>query len=194
MKGAKKEEVKLNKRIFVVLGIILLFVVCSLVINIFEKFGVNSNTEEPGAGGITGKQIQTANYEGNSNNETQVETYYLSNEQINILNQTILSSAFVKDIPDKGIVALRFYDFIGEQRIWIKDTLICSEGFINEGTSDMTLIMHAKYISQLNGTNLCDVVKSAQTNGEMWVESEENNAKLFLKYSNMMKYKECLGL
>jgi len=117
----------------------------------------------------------------------------ITTEQKNLIGQTLSSSAFVKDMPEKGIIALRFYDFFLGERIWHDDILIGKSGILSGGTPDMTLMMHARYISQLNGANLCDVISSAKTNGEMWVESDQSDAKLLFKYSGMIKYRDCLG-
>jgi len=112
---------------------------------------------------------------------------------MNIIGETLFSSEFVKALPDNSIIALNFYDFVDGKRIWLNEVLVGKEGIVKDGEPDMKLMMHARYVSQLNGTNLCDVINNAKTNGEMWVESEQSNTKLFFKYAGMMKYKDCLG-
>ena len=123
----------------------------------------------------------------------QVEIVPLSQEQINIVGQNVLSSEFVGDLPSKGAIALQFYDFQNGERIWQSGFLIGQDGFLSSGTPDLVLIMHAKYISSLDGTNLCEVIQAAQANGDMWVETEASNAKLFLKYAGMIKHRDCFG-
>ena len=157
-----------NKKVIILLGIILLIVLCFFIIK-DKKIEISGNV---------GAQIQINP---------------LSNEQIKIVGQTILSSEFIKDLPNNGAIALQFYDFVDGQRVWQSGFLIGKEGFLSEGTPDIILIMHSKYISQLDGTNLCDVVKSAQANNDMWMETEENEAKLLLRYSGMLKYRDCFG-
>ena len=124
---------------------------------------------------------------------SQVEIVPLSQEQINIVGQTVLSSEFIGDLPKKGAIALQFYDFRDGERIWQSGFLIGKDGFLTSGTPDIVLIMHSKYISYLDGTNLCEVIQAAQANNDMWVETEASNVKLLLKYSGMIKHRDCFG-
>jgi hypothetical protein len=105
-----------------------------------------------------------------------------------------MGSPMIKDLPSNGVIALRFYDFFLGERIWQPDILIGKTGILTSGTPDMVLIMHERYIDQLNGSNLCDVITSANKNGEMWTESSLSTTKLLLKYSGMLKYKSCFGM
>jgi hypothetical protein len=202
MKKSKKGKRKFNKKIIAAFGIILLLIIGFFVIAKFEKTGINGNAEKSKTADNTNKQVQIANSSSGNSGEgnniatpvaTQTQIYVLNDEKTNLLNQTVLSSEFIKDFPEKGIIALRFYDFIGEQRIWVKDILIGKHGLLNEGKPDLVLIMHAKYVAQLNETNLCDVIKTAKTNGEMWSESEKSDVELLFKYSGMIKYRNCFG-
>jgi hypothetical protein len=117
----------------------------------------------------------------------------ITSAQKDLISQTILASAFVKDLPSDGIIALRFYDFFLGERIWHPDILIGKTGILSSGTPDLVLIMHARYISQLNGGNLCEVIQAANAAGEMWTESEYSDLKLMSKYSGMLKYRDCFG-
>jgi hypothetical protein len=118
----------------------------------------------------------------------------ITDAQRTLISQTITGSQMIKDLPSNAVIALRFYDFYLGERIWQPDILIGKTGVITSGTPDMVLIMHARYINQLNGANLCEVTTSAKTNGEMWMESSLSTTKLLLKYSGMMKYKSCFGM
>lgn len=178
MKKIRKEKIKLSKKLYFISGVIILLIVGFIIINGGEKEEVN-NTQNNSAG-QTNKSVSSP-----------IPT--LNSEQMNLLNQTISSSEFIKDLPENGVIALQFYDFSGENRIWRKSVLIGKNGFLNSGKPDIILKMHSKYIYDLNGANLCDVISSARTNGEMWAESDESNAKLLFKYSGMIKYRECLG-
>lgn len=169
MKKIKKFRKIFNKKRLIILGIIILVIIGFFVIIKDKKLEISGNT-----GG-------------------QVQIHPLNNVQINIIIQTVLSSEFISDLPKNGVIALQFYDFVDGQRIWQSGFLIGKDGFLSEGEPDIVLIMHSKYISQLDGTNLCDIVKAAQTNGDMWVETEESNAKLLFKYSGMIKYRDCFG-
>ena len=165
-------RMKLNKkRWLIAAGIVVVVVIALIVILKLVK------TEAPSGGG-GGEQI---------------EIVPLSQEQINILSQNVLSSEFIGDLPSKGIVGLQFYSFENGERVWHSGFLIGKNGFLSSGTPDLVLIMHAKYISELNQKDLCEVVQSAKANGDMWVESEKSNAKLLLKYAGMMKHRDCFG-
>jgi competence protein ComGC len=183
MKKSKMKKIKLNKSILIILSVIILLIIGFFVFLSPKELETTVNTPQA-----------TGNAGGSTVTPTPVKKYYLDEEQKNILGQTLLSSEFVKDIPKEGIIALKFYDFVNGERIWLERVLIGSEGFLNSGEPDMTLMMHGRYISQLNGANLCDIINNAKTNGEMWVESEQSNTKLFFKYAGMMKYRDCLGL
>lgn len=163
----KLKKIKKHKKWLIASGILVLLVVLLIVVPKLGKSGV-------GGGG-------------------QVEIVPLSQEQINLVGYTVLSSEFIGDLPSKGAIGLQFYDFEGGERIWQNGFLIGKGGFLNSGTPDLVLIMHTKYISSLDGTNLCEVVQAAQANDDMWVESEESNAKLLLKYSGMIKHRNCFG-
>ncbi len=162
---------KNKKRWLIAAGIVVLIVIVLIVI-------LKSGKPEAGSGGGSGEQI---------------EIVPLSQEQINILSQNVLSSEFIGDLPSKGIVGLQFYSFENGERIWHSGFLIGKDGFLGSGTPDLVLIMHAKYIEELNQKDLCEVVQSAKANNDMWVESELSNVKLLLKYSGMMKHRDCFG-
>jgi hypothetical protein len=173
-KNKKTKEGKIKKKVFNKKVLIILGLIILLAIGIF----IIIKDKKPEVTGNAGAQVQITP---------------LSSEQINILAQNVLSSEFIKDLPNNGAIALQFYDFVNGERVWQNGFLIGKDGFLNQGQPDIVLIMHSKYISQLDGTNLCDIVKAAQTNGDMWVETEQNEAKLLLKYSGMLKYRDCFG-
>jgi len=120
---------KFNKRWLIVLGAVILIAVLIVVILKLGKPAV------AGSGGGSGEQI---------------EIVPLSQEQINILGQNVLSSEFIADLPKNGIIGLRFYDFVEGQRIWQSGFLIGKDGFLDSGNPDLVLIMHTKYIAALN--------------------------------------------
>ena len=153
-------------------------IIGSIIIVVAVVLAIIFSSGKPKTGGGGGESIQTVP---------------LSQEQINILSQNVLSSEFIEDLPAKGIVGLMFYSFENGERIWHSGFLIGREGFLSSGTPDFILIMDAKYIEQLNEKDLCEVVQSADAEGAMWVESELSDAKLFLKYAGMMKYRDCFG-
>ncbi len=117
----------------------------------------------------------------------------LSQEEIDKVAQTIISSEFIKDVPEKNPVALIFYDFENGERVQQDAFLIGNNQLLTEGTPSIYLILHSKYISELNGNNICDVIKLANKNGDLGFQSEYSTAILFLKYAGMLKYRSCFG-
>ena len=201
MKEDKKEKSSGSKIGAAILIIITLAACCFIYIKYVEPYEIKGDTKDTGIGEgtIEQSQVNDSNEEDlDSETEIQeteeiIQKVYLSDEQMNILSEAILSSDFINDLPNNGIIALKFYDFAGEERIWLEKILVGKDGFLENGEPDMTLMMHAKYIIQLDNSDLCTVITSARTNGEMWVESEKSDTSLIFKYSGMMKYKDCLG-
>ena len=159
---------KVNKRFLIFLAI---FLIVILGINLLDKPRITDQS--------TGSQ--------------QIQIYPLTQQEINIIAETILSSEFIGDLPKKGIIGLRFFDFKGGERIWQSGFLIGKNQFLSEGNPDIQLFLHSKYISQLNGKNLCGVIETARANGDLAIETTVSNAKLLLKYSGMLKHRDCFG-
>ena len=57
----------------------------------------------------------------------------------------------------------------------------------------MNVIIHSKYISELPSSSLCDIIQKARTNGDFAYDTQLGDAKLLLKYSGMIKYRDCFG-
>jgi len=207
----KKKEVEAGRKIMTILGILVLLVIFYFAMNKYEEVfmsGENkssadssiSNVQAP-AGNSPNEEIISPNPAPIYENSTEVVEevvivlpYSLTEEQMTLLKQTISLCEFVKDMPNDGIIALKFYDFnIGGERVWAERILIGKNGILEGGEPDLTLMTHARYVSQLNGTNLCEVLTEANANGEMWTESDKSEASLIWKYSGMIKYRSCLG-
>jgi len=211
-----KKEAEAGRKIMTILGILVLLVICYFAMNKYEEAfmsgenksfadssisDVQSQTENTFSGGET----TTSNPEPSYKNDTEIITeevveetiavpYSLTAEQMAIIEQTISSSGFLEAFPKNGIIGLNFYDFAANgERVWSGIILIGKSGLLTSGSPDLTLMVSAKYLSQLNGTNLCEVLTGASANGEMWAESDKSEASLIWKYSGMMKYKDCLG-
>jgi len=123
----------------------------------------------------TGKSVQ------------QIDVVPLNPEQKQKVIDVLSSSEFVNDIPKNSPISIRFFSFSGEQRIW-------NDGFlIGEGEPVIYLILHSKYISELNENNLCEIIKKANENRDLGFYSEYSKARLLLKYSGMLKYRKCFG-
>jgi len=68
----------------------------------------------------------------------------------------------VKDLPEKAVLLLRFYNFYTGERQWEK-SYILTTGNAKEGlveNADMTIIIHSKYLSQMTPNNFCEIKKS----------------------------------
>ncbi|MEX0932564.1 MAG: hypothetical protein WDZ77_00485 [Candidatus Pacearchaeota archaeon] len=119
-------------------------------------------------------------------NSTQVQTYPLSQVQIETFNAAIQGSGILEDIPNNAPLQIFFYDFENGQRIWRQPIVT------GEGEPLIQVMIHSKYISEMNSKNLCEIVKTANQNGDLEYYTDKNKATLLLKYSSMLKYRDCL--
>jgi len=122
-----------------------------------------------------------------------VEVIPLSPEEREKVFQTVSSSEFIKDIPEKNPIALTFYSFEDGQRIWREGFLINNNGFLSEGEPVVYLTLHTKYISEISEGKLCETIKKAKKNGDLGFHSEYNKARLLIKYTSMLKHRGCFG-
>jgi len=122
-----------------------------------------------------------------------VETIPLSQEERQKVVQTVLSSDFIKDIPEKDPIGLFFFSFENNQRVWRDGFLIGKNKFLTQGTPTVSLTLNSKYISEFDGTNLCEIIQKANKNKDLGFESEYGKARLLIKYSSMLKHRDCLG-
>ena len=132
---------------------------------------------------LTGKIIDTEGY----------RVVPLNPDQREKIEQSILVSEFVKDIPENDPVFLRFFSFENGERIWQDGFLIGNKGIMTQGEPTVYLSIHSKYLSELNGQDLCSIVNEATKNKDVGLHSDYNKARLFLKYSGMLKYRSCFG-
>lgn len=107
--------------------------------------------------------------------------------------ETIEQSPFTQDLPSSGVISLKFYKFENGERVWQDGFLIGPGKILQSGEPDLSIIMHSKYIKELETQNLCDVIQEAQKNGDFATQLNRNKAVLLAKYSGMVKYRGCLG-
>lgn len=119
---------------------------------------------------------------------TQIEVVPLSTGEMQKVVQTLSSSDFVKDVPPESPISIRFFSFSGGERIW-HDAVIIGEN--KEPIVYLTL--DAKYISEFNQDNLCEVIKKANQNRDLGFYSEYSKATLLWKYKSMLQYRDCFG-
>jgi len=122
----------------------------------------------------------------------EIRTSPLSQAQVEKVAQTLVESEFIKDVPAKNPIALQFYTFDQIGRVWQNGFLIGENQLLSEGNPGIQVIMHSKYISEMNKGNLCEIIGKANRNGDLDFQSDSNKASLLIKYSSLLKYKGCL--
>jgi hypothetical protein len=118
----------------------------------------------------------------------------LTEEERNKVRGAILSSEFIGDLPNDGIVSLQFFNFENGQRVWLDKFLIGKNQILISGTPDILITLHYKYIAELTNNNLCEIIPKANANGDLGTYSDLSDTKLFLKYSGVIKYRSCFGI
>ena len=117
---------------------------------------------------------------------------------INITYQNIASqlskNSMIKDLPDGSTLLLKFYNSSSAERQLEKSYLITT-GKIVEGETvvDITLLLHSKYLTELTNKNFCAIIKKANQNGDLGVETNLSSTALAWKLKSMYQYKDCLG-
>jgi hypothetical protein len=145
----------------------------------------------------TGKTINSNS--GNSQQEKTVSPVQeqkivsLSLEEKQKVTQVLLNSEFIKDIPENSPIALTFFSFEGNERI-LHDTFLIGKNTLSpSGSPIIYLSLPTKYIPELSGNNLCDIIQQANKNHDLGFYTEVSTTALLLKYSGMLKYKSCFG-
>jgi len=129
-----------------------------------------------------------------SSSNNQPKKVPLSEHERQIVRSALLSSQFVKDIPENNPISIRFYYFENGSRVW-QDRFYMAEGKIIEKTSTgMEIIMSSEYIGDLEEKEICSVVKEAKSNGDLGLETEYSKSKLMWKYRSMMEHRDCFGV
>ena len=164
------------KKKIIIIAIVILVAVAAFVIY-DSYFGAKPVSPNGGGGG----------------GGTPPRTEPLSDEDRAKVIEKILSSEFLDDIPEKYPISLRFFKFDEEGRIWQDYFLLGRGELISSGTPGIRLTLHSKYISELDNTDLCTVIQTANKNRDLGFDSEYNTASLMLKYRGMLGHRECFG-
>lgn len=170
-KRKKKKNSKNKKEKIIIISLIILLIVSVIIII----------------------KIKNINPSGKTIKDTNVQITALNVQEINKIQEIILSSEFIKDVPKNDPISLTFYRFEDNKRVWQSSFLIGKNQLLEEGKPTIYLNMHSKYILELTSTNLCNVIKKANENGDLGFYSEYSKARLLLKYASMFKHRECLG-
>jgi len=122
-----------------------------------------------------------------------IEVIPLSQEERQKVYTSVMSTEFVKDVPEKYPIAITFFSFENGQRIIRDSFLVGKDQFLSEGEPEIFLALHSKYISELTPENFCDSIKKANKAGDLAFDSDSNKASLLIKYRSMVKHRDCFG-
>lgn len=166
MKKISKKYIMKNRKIIVIIAVVLLVIAGFLIYN----YKLTGNTvKNTGTG-----QIVPITY--------------------NNIAQVLSSSDLVNALPEDGSILLRFYNFNTGSRQWEKSFII-KKGNVREGieNADITLILHSKYLSGLTTGNFCSMINQAKKNKDLGFETSLSKISLGWKYKSMYKFRDCLG-
>ena len=124
----------------------------------------------------------------------QIKITPLNSDERKGVMQNIISSEVIKDIPEKYPISLQFFSFENGEKVWRDGFLVGKNKFLTKGEPAVYLTLHSKYISELNQSNLCEVMQKANKNGDLGFYTKYNKASLFVKYATLLKYRKCFGL
>jgi len=118
-------------------------------------------------------------------------------EQVDFSNiaPTLSGTAIVQDFPSKVTAGLRFFTFVGGNRIWQNEYII-TKGSVVEGQSkdaEVKVILHSKYVERFYREDFCNVLKDANKNGDLGYETHLGTIALAWKFKSLLKYKSCLS-
>lgn len=101
----------------------------------------------------------------------------------------------IQSVPDSGKISIKFYHDKDNCR-FIDKAFMLSSGKVTEENPacDIDLFIHSKYAEQITQENICQIISQARANGELYQNLNVGKASLLIKYSSLLKYKDCLGL
>jgi len=174
---------------------IIAIVITILVIggSIFALWTMNNSSEKVDTKTsvkTTGNVVKSTSSASKSSTSTKTTAPNYAN-----LVKNLPKNPMIQDLPSGKSLYVRFFSFPKGERVWEKSYILTKDG-MKEGTLDnaeVTLIVHSKYVNQITSSNLCDVMKKANTNKDLGFESELGYASLAWKYSSLMKYKSCFS-
>ncbi len=191
---------KTKKRLFIYGGIFLLLVLAFVAFLFLRKSsseysstGAGNQAGASGASNIGGSGSSGSSGAGTTSSAKQTQTVPLSQEEVQIFSQALLSSEFLKALPEKYPIQITFFDFQNGERRWRSRFLFNNKGFLSSGEPEISITLHAKYIPELSNENFCDIVQKAKKAGDLGFYSETGTVSLLLKYAGMLKYRSCFG-
>jgi hypothetical protein len=110
----------------------------------------------------------------------------------------ISQNALIRNLPEDSSLLLRFYNFNSGSREWEK-AFSLKRGNVVEIINpesinpDIIILVHSKYLNELNSVNFCQIIEKANSAGDLGFESQLSDAKLLWKFKSMLSYRKCLG-
>jgi len=158
-------------------SIIVIFVLLVIILTSFSLFNIFSKD----------KPLQTSG----------VKTPAIPINYTNLESQLVKNS-IVKAIPSESVILLRFFNFDTGSRTWENSYIINStfimkinESNINEDNYEIIVLMHSKYLKELTTSNFCSIIKKANTNGDLAIETQLSSVELGWKFKSLYKFKDC---
>ena len=111
------------------------------------------------------------------------------------LPNKLSNTQIIKDFPDKAVVSLRFFTFIGGQRLWQNEYII-KKASVVEGkveNPDVIIILHSKYLNRIYNEDLCMIMQDAKKNGDLGFDTQINKIALAWEFKSLAKYKSCIS-
>ncbi len=129
-----------------------------------------------------------------STNSSKVVTPTISINYTN-LEKELAKSSIVRAIPAEKQILLKFYSFNSSVRVWEKTYLLSAGKIIltNLSEADIVLTLDSKYLAKLTNKNFCDIIKDANTHGDLGFETDSSMVKVAWDFRSMKQYKNCLG-
>jgi hypothetical protein len=129
-----------------------------------------------------------------TNSESKIKTIPLTDLERQKVEEALLSSEFIQDVPKKNPISIKFYYFENSSRVW-QDKFYMSDGeFVSARETGMGIIIHSKYIEDLGEKELCSVVQDAKSKGDLGIRTDYSETQLMWKYKSMLGHKDCFGI
>jgi len=112
----------------------------------------------------------------------------------NQVKTLIEKEQMIQDLPEDGSLSVVFYHVFNGCKVYDKIYRI-TKGKVEERNmkGDIDINMPSDYAKKISN-GICPVIIEANNNQELGKTVNVNTAKLLVKYSGMLKYKDCLGL
>lgn len=160
-----------------------------------ENSGQNQPSQEIPAPTVRTTPLATQNPPSVKDNSPTIIT--ASEEDYQRLEDILPQNEIIQKLPEDAKIKLSFFNFNSGYREWER-TYILTRGNAVQGEAslsevDMSLIMHSRNLPLLKGDNFCEVINSAQRNGDFAMETERSTLSLGWQYKSIIGYKDCLG-